>query len=452
MRVQRCWVGLLLGATLAEVACASRVPVVTTPAYPDFLFPTTPASYADSPVAERHQDAWAFFQAGNLGTAEERFTALLGREPAFYPAAVALGWIGMARGRYDDAVVYFDQVVERVATYVPALVGRGEAYLATGNVEAALQSFEVALVAEPELTRVERLVSELRFASMTAGVANARAAADAGRFDEAERRYELVIATSPDSVFLYLELARVKQQQGQLVAALDRVQRATALNPEDSSALVLEGELHEALGALEAAEQAYRRADSLDSTEDTSTRLGRVRERVRFLALPVEYRSISSLEVITRGDLASLVGVRLGELLEEAAGMEQTIIITDTRNHWANPWILSVTQSGVMQVDAGYRFEPDRTVRRGGFAEVVAAVLDLIERIDPGQARRWQEARPYFSDMNTDHLNYRSAAQAVSAGVFQTLEDNTFHPTRAVGGQEAVAAVDRLIALAREVR
>ena len=76
---------------------------------------------------------------------------------------------------------------------------------------------------------------------------------------------------------------------------------------------------------------------------------------------------------MTRGDLAALIGTRFPNLLRDAAG-GRTVIITDTRNYWGHQWILDVTQAGVMEVDAGYRFEPGQTVRRGELAEVVDAM------------------------------------------------------------------------------
>ena len=57
--------------------------------------------------------------------------------------------------------------------------------------------------------------------------------------------------------------------------------------------------------------------------------------------------------------------------------------------------------------------------------------------------------QPEFSDMRPGHLSYPSAAQAVAAGILD-LEDESFEPTRAVNGTEAVGAVDRLAQLARD--
>ena len=103
-----------------------------------------------------------------------------------------------------------------------------------------------------------------------------------------------------------------------------------------------------------------------------------------------------------------------------------------------------------MRVDGGYRFEPERQVRRSDLADVVGEVLDLVAEIDPDGSRDWSGARPRFQDMSQGHLSYGSAARAVAAGVLSTLAGDRFAPTRAVSGAEAVDALERLARLAGE--
>ena len=140
--------------------------------------------------------------------------------------------------------------------------------------------------------------------------------------------------------------------------------------------------------------------------------------------------------------------MRLEELLGDAAFGMPTPILTDTRDHWASRWIVETVRAGVMQAGAGNRFEPERPVRRGDLADVVAGVLDLVGDFDPDAARRWRAARVRFSDMGPGHLNYESATRAVAAGVMRTLGAERFDPTGPVSGSDAVDAVEQLVRLA----
>ena len=56
------------------------------------------------------------------------------------------------------------------------------------------------------------------------------------------------------------------------------------------------------------------------------------------------------------------------------------------------------------------------------------------------------------SEMCIRDRNYESAVRAITAGVLDLFEGNTFQPTREVAGGEAAEAVDRLAQLARELQ
>jgi len=342
-------VACLLAAMVAA-RCAPRAPVLNLPPqYPDFVFPAVPAELAATPQTAQHARAWQLLQAGDLRSATVAFTDVLSRAPAFYPAEAGLGYVAMAQQSYDTAVERFTRALDRSPVYVPALLGRGEAYLASDRIDEALRSFEAAVKADPRLTAFQRRVEELRFNRMTTEVTAARRAVDAGRYGEARAAYERVIAASPDSAFLYLELAQVEQRERNLTRALELATKAADLDPADVAPLVVQGELYEADGDLASAERAYQRALDLDPTVDVDERLERIRDRVRLASLPAQYRGIPGKTRIVRGELAALVGVRFEALMDDA-GRGRTIIVTDTRNHWATRWILAVATARIHRV------------------------------------------------------------------------------------------------------
>ena len=442
--------GALIAALLAA-GCSVRPPVVTSPAYPEYLYPTVPDELRGSPAARRLDDAWAFFQAGDLVNAERRYVALVDSSPAFYPGTTGLGWLYLARGDARTAAVHFSRAVTQSAAYVPALVGHGESMLALDESDAAIQSFERALVIDAGLSNVQRIVVELRFTLVSQRIAAARESAAAGRLADARSAYEQLVASSPDSAFLHLELAQVERDAGDTDAALGHVRQAVELDPSDPVGFRLEGALHEASGDLEAAIAAYDRADRLEPSDETARQLERLREQLRLALLPPKIQAIRAQPAVTRGELAALIGTRFPDLLATSAAEEQTVIVTDTRNHWAQRWILDVTRSGVMEVDAAYRFDPARRVRRAALAEIVSALLELLEAGNPQAAARWSGGQPAFSDMNSSHLSYASAARAVTAGVLSMLDGQAFRPTQVIDGDGAVRAMARLADLVREI-
>jgi len=428
-------------------ACATRAPVVADPAYPDYLFPTVPAEYQGTPAARSHTEAWSYLQVGDLLTADAQYETLLAQTPGFFPAQVGRGWVGMARNDPEQAAQYFEAARRDAPTYVPGLVALGEAMLALERREEAVESYEAALAIDGSLTQVRRVVDELQFALAGDRLGLARAASEAGRYAEATAVYRQLLDASPDSGFLHVELGRVEQRRGNPDEALVHAHRASDLDASDPDAFLLAGELYESSRDMQAALVAYERADAADPTDETARHIERVLDLMRLADLPPEMLDIASRAEVTRGELAALIGMRLSDLLLDAAG--QSVIIIDTRNHWGAQWIQAVADAGVMDVDAAYRFSPAATIRRSELADVASATLDVIEK-QTGSGPLGAAGTLRFSDMRPSHRSYSAAMRAVAAGTLEKLENDSFQPSRLASGAEAVSMVDQLTTLAHE--
>lgn len=445
--------GLVLAAALGLLlgACAARTEPAPPPAaarFPAFLFPAPPDALASHPAAARHQTAWQWLQAGDFRGAERNFQAALEESAhAFYPAHAGLGYVALAREDHRAAIEHFDRAVAAGPSYVPALVGRGEAHLAVGQSDRALASFEAALVADPTLAGVRSRVEVLRFRGLQGSVTAARAAAEAGRLAEARTAYQEALAASPESSFLYRELAEVERREGNLDMALAHAEKASELDPSDARALLLIADAYERRGQTDRTLETLLAAAALEPDEALDARIEKLRARAAFEALPEEYRTIESSPTLTRAQLAALVGIRLDELLARS-GRRAAVVLTDTRGNWAAPWILAVARAGIMEGYPNHTFQPGAIVRRADLATAASRALTLIAAQDPRIGAAWRNARHRFPDVSPAHLSYPAASMAVEAGVMATMADGSFQLSRPVTGEEALAAVGRLEELA----
>ena len=191
------------------------VPVVTAPQFPDFVAPTVPA---DSPAARpsRDQDrGWRFLQAGDLKNAEREVAAALKAAPDFYPAEATVGYVELARKDRGGAAAL------RSGARAPGRL-RSRRWSAGGRRWSALEreaeavaAFEAALAVDPSLTDLaaaDRGAEVPRRSSRT--LARARRRRAPASSTKRVRAYRAAIASSPDSAFLYRELAALERQTG----------------------------------------------------------------------------------------------------------------------------------------------------------------------------------------------------------------------------------------------
>jgi tetratricopeptide (TPR) repeat protein len=429
-------------------ACAAKAPpaVAGAPKHPDFVFPATPEGTAPELIA-RIDRGWQWLQLDDHGSAEREFEAALKQQPAFAPAATAMAYVSMARGDEKEAATRFDRALQIDAGYVPALIGRGRVMLELDRDADALASFEAALAKDPSLTDLRSRVEVLRFRATQDMLARAKAAADARRWDEAAAIYRQAIAASPDSGFLYRDLAAVEQRAGQTESALEHYRKAIEIDAGDARSHAGVAAILDSQGDVLGALAAYERARAIDPAEAPESVINRLRASAALAKLPPEYRAIPDKATVTRADIASLIGVRLESLINRA--QPRQVIITDIRRHWAQAWIAPVARSGVMDTLPNYEFEPSRQVRRAELATTVARLLTLIASIRPELAKKWQGARVTVNDVGSTHLNYPAVSAVVAAGVM-TLSNGSFELLRPVTGAEAMDVISRLEALARQ--
>ena len=445
----RAWRASLLSAVLALsfAACAPKTarPVTTGPVFPDFPFPAVPDTLetTNQALSQAHRDAWSLLQSGNARAAARKFSSVVKDAPGFYPADAGLGYTALAQHDYKAALNGFDKALVAAPDYLPALLGRAEALEATNQIADTVAALDAVVRVDPSRADLKTKADSLRFRGIEDLVAQARKAQQGGKLDDARAAYERAIAFSPDSAFLYRELAGVEKQASQLDRADQQVQRALQLDAKDAAAHVLAGEIADARGNLQGALDEYQKARDPGGRADLDDRIKDLEKRLELAAMPEAFRNLGASPQVSRAELAALIGVHLETWL---AQLPQVVpgLMTDIRDNWAERWILTVTRAGLMEVYQNHTFQPDTPVDRATLARVVSRVLNVMAEKNPALADRWRQAQPAFNDLPATHVSYPAAALAVAAGVLQNGADNNFAPTRPVPGSEAIAAITRL--------
>jgi tetratricopeptide (TPR) repeat protein len=262
----------------------------------------------------------ALVPGGDLARAESGFAAVLKRSPQFYPSDTAMGYLDLARKDFESAGQRFDRVLQSNASYVPALVGRGEALLALSREAEALASFESAVKLDPQLQGIARRVEVLRARAQQDNVANAR---KAGAGKPPGRSGALV--RTGDCRVSGQRVSRARSRRGRGETGEDRrgARAVPARHRNGPDGCDVEDadrrDARRARRPCRRAQDVYE-ANSLEPTAELRRRITAIEARLAYLKLPPDYRAIPDTASITRGDLASLIGIRLAALIEHAPG------------------------------------------------------------------------------------------------------------------------------------
>ena len=224
-------------------------------------------------------------QAGDAKAAEREFT----RDPEAGAGVLSRGsgprlcrrW---RAGTRSGALRTSTRRSPRNAAYAPALAGKGEALLALGpHRRRALEAFEAALAADPGLTALRGRVDVLKFRGAQQNIESARKAAEAGKLDEARRGYLAAIAASPESAFLYRELAAVEQQVGrQRSGAVARRAGGDTRSRGRARADARRRDLRRPTATWAKAADAYTAVNAVEPGDATAAKIDLMREKAAF--------------------------------------------------------------------------------------------------------------------------------------------------------------------------
>ena len=271
-------------------------------------------------VATQHQAAWQLLQSGDPKGAERDFAAILKADAGLLSRrSRARLCRARAQGRGRGAAALRSRARAKRRLRAGAGGEGGGAAGAGSHRRGAPRPSRPRSRRTPSLTSLRGRVDVLKFRGVQQNIENARKAADAGNFDEARRGYLAAIAASPESAFLYRELAAIELKAGDNPSALAarpaggearsrRRARADAhrRDPREQPR-VGEGRRRLRRGQRRRAVRRHCRAAPI-----------RCARRPRFEAMPAEYRAIETSPTVTRAQLAALLGTRLGDTLRRA--------------------------------------------------------------------------------------------------------------------------------------
>jgi tetratricopeptide (TPR) repeat protein len=447
--VTRARLGLVAVTVLVLAAgCTNRAPAVpgatATLKYPNYPTPDIPASLeAPADIRQKQALGWQQLQTGDLRTASNTFSDILKKSPEFYPAQAGLGFASLADRDFRQAASRFGTVLVKNDRYIPAWLGVSDAQAGLGNDAEAISALEKVIAIDPSRDAVKSRIALLRFRQVQTLLDAGNKSVKAGKLDDAEQSFERALTLSPDSSAVLKALVDVEFTRGELDQAEGHARQAIAADPGDAESEAALGNILEARQQYRDAAAAFTKAASIDPRPEWRTRAKSLNDKADLAAIPPAFRDLSTAQMITRGQVAAFIGLRLPALLADAPKRPPSVM-TDIRTDWAAPWIVPVTQAGVMDAYANHTFQPATTVRRIDLALFTSRLLGILPAARQADVTRWRAERPTLSDVPATNVNYRSAAVAVASGAMTAGSDGAFGPTRPATGAELETVLSRI--------
>jgi protein O-mannosyl-transferase len=246
-------------------------------------------------------------QSAEYADVQTLFRQTIALNPGCWMAYTNLGNSLAGQGRFDDAIVQYEQAVQIKSGDAETRYNFANALAARGRVEDAITQYQECLRIRPDfvaarfnlglaldgrgqiddaIKQYERAVDiDPKFAAghVNLGIALARR----DRVTEAIEHFQKALAINPDYAEAHFNLAVALARGGQIDAAIEQFQKALALRRDYADAQFSLAVLFASSGRAGEALEHYQAALRLASARHDQAQAGLIRDRIRALQTPV---------------------------------------------------------------------------------------------------------------------------------------------------------------------
>lgn len=431
--------GLLAGlSALALASCATFEPRP-----PAFYIESLPADVTSRlTLAERieAEDAWNDLQAGRAEQAAKRLQRLGPDSPVYY---AGLGFVELARGDLAGAEQAFQTSIRATPGLVLAHLGLSQVYEKQGLDEPLFTQYLEILKLAPDHPWAKARFQSLRDRKTEELLGQAAAAGDP---ETAKKAYLSALFYHPEAVEAHLGLAEIYRKEKNLTSALLHLKSAVALRPKDEAAQRAYAETLFEAGQYGRSLEAYETlAELAPEDKAAAARLAELKDKLGIVDLPDLYQAIPRSEAVTREEIAALIAVKFKN--ELGAPTAKPPIIIDISTSWAARFILQTAAFGLMDAYDNHTFQPRKPVNRAEFAEVLSRLIAFFRERGRRLIPQIPAERIQIADLATDSFYVRAVTEVVSFQIMELSAQRAFRPDAPVAGEEAIRALDLLLAV-----
>ncbi len=413
--------------------------------------PRPPAFYIESlpsdmtsrlTLAERieAEDAWNDLQAGRPEQAAKRLQRLGPDSPVY---SAGLGFVELARGDLAGAEQAFQTSIREMPGLVLGHLGLSQVYEKQGRDELLFTQYLEILKLAPDHPWVKPRFQSLRDRKTEELLGQAASAADA---ETAKKAYLSALFYHPESVEAHLGLAEIYRKEKNPASALLHLKSAVAARPKDEAPLRAYAEALFEAGQYGRSLETYEAlAELAPEDKAAAARLAELKDKLGVVELPDLYQAIPKSEAVTREDVAALIAVKFKNELGSPSARPPIII--DISTSWAARFILQTTAFGLMDAYDNHTFQPRKAVNRVEFAEILSRLIATFKERGRRLIPQIPPERIQIADLATDSFYVRAVTEVVSYQILELSARGAFRPDAPVSGEEAVRALDLLLAL-----
>ena len=387
-----------------------------------------------------YEEGWQALKEGKPKIALQKFQQSNAVDEKLY---MAYGYTLLMQNKYNLAERNFRKALELNPENLRADLGLAAIYELLNDTQKAFTAYSRLLAMYPENARVKLRYLKIKSTETEYHLNKAeqyKAENKMGKYIESLR---LASRYSPEIIEIKIKIADYYRDEGKYEEAVLHYEKVLEKLPNKEDVLVKLAQVYEQLEKIDSAIMVYKTLVQLKPGDITI--INKINDlKVKFYEsdLPAKFKEIFFKTVVSREDLAALLGFYFKRYLETD---KSPVIIRDIAASYAKEYIIKICTLGIINIRPDHSFDRFSDVNRAAFAVVLDALLKYLRirgrtvKITPLE----EVVEPV--DISPLHKHYRIIKFLLNTRIMQLDSENKFNSTQTLSPAEVIASIKKIL-------
>lgn len=423
---------VILSLVVALAACGGVNRVNTGVHIPDIDAAEANDSY--------YKEGWQALKEGKPRIAMQKFQQSTAADEKLY---VAYGYTLLMQNKYNLAQRNFRKALDLNPESLRAELGLAAIYELLNDTQKAFNAYSRLLAMYPENARVKVRYQKIKSTETEYHLNQAERYRAENKMEKYIESLRSASRYSPEIIEIEIKIADYYRDEGRYEEAVLHYEKVLEKLPNKEDVLVKLAQVYEQMEKIDAAVMVYKTLLQLKPGDLTIiNKINNLKVKFFESDLPAKFKEIFFKTVVSREDLAALLGFYFQRYLETD---KSPVILRDIGASFAKEYIIKVCTLGIMDIRPDHSFDRFSDVNKASFAVVLDALLKYLQ-----QRGRTVKITPIEevvepADISPLHKHYRIIKFLVNTRIMQLDSENRFDSMQALSPADAIASIKKIL-------
>jgi tetratricopeptide (TPR) repeat protein len=387
-----------------------------------------------------YEEGWQALKEGNPKIALQKFQQSTVNDEKLY---VAYGYALLSQNKYNLARRNFNKALELNSENLQAEFGLATIYELMNDKERAFTAYSRLLAMYPENAWVKIRYQNIKSTETQYYLNKAEQHNNENKTEKYIEALKSASRYSPEIIEIKIKIADFYEEEGQYEQAVAHYEKVLSELPNKEDILVKLAKVYERMEKIDAAIMIYK--TMLQIKPGDLTIINKINDlKIKFYEsdLPAKFKEIFFKKVVSREDLAALLGFYFKRYLEDE---KYPVIIRDISGSYAKEYIIKICTTGIMGIRPDHSFDRFSDIKRASFAVVLDNLLKYLHAKGKTVKITPLEEVVEPGDISPLHRNYKIIKFLVNTRIMKLDFENKFNGTETLSPADVINSIKKIL-------